>query len=206
MPIYDNLVDVFPTPVYKDKMSIQVSKEELDHLYQLETKTNYGNSSSIDQYILDDPKLSNIKSNLEEKVKEYFKEVYKPNDSIEIYITQSWLNHSKPGEHHHKHCHPNSFISGVFYLSAESSVDKIWFYKREYAQISIVPTEFNPWNSDSWWIPVETNDLVLFPSATEHMVETVEENNSRNTRTSIAFNTFVKGNIGSYGASNELKL
>jgi predicted 2-oxoglutarate/Fe(II)-dependent dioxygenase YbiX len=49
------------------------------------------------------------------------------------------------------------------------------------------------YNSDSWWVPVETGNLVLFPSSTSHMVEDVVADK---TRISIAFNTFVRGDLG----------
>jgi hypothetical protein len=52
-------------------------------------------------------------------------------------LTQSWLNYTKPGQFHHKHAHPNSFISGVLYMKAARQRDKIYFYKDGYKQISL---------------------------------------------------------------------
>ena len=39
--------------------------------------------------------------------------------SIHLKITQSWINFTKKGEYHHPHAHPNSLISGVFYVEAD---------------------------------------------------------------------------------------
>jgi hypothetical protein len=42
----------------------------------------------------------------------------------------------------------------------------------------------------TWFFPVETGNLFMFPSSTTHQVETKQGNN---TRISLAFNTFYKG-------------
>ena len=128
-----------------------------------------------------------------EAMLEYFKTVHEPKDDVSLYITQSWANYTDPGQYHHKHAHPNSFISGVFYPQADRSVDKIYFYKSGYERIKVAPQNWNHWNSESWWFEVGAGDLILFPSNLEHMVETKVGNE---TRVSIAFNTFLKGHIG----------
>ena len=72
--------------------------------------------------------------------------------------------------------------------------DKIYFYKDGYERIKVPAAEFNPYNSESWWFEVGAGDLILFPSHLTHMVETKVGDE---TRISIAFNTFLKGYIGS---------
>ena len=70
--------------------------------------------------------------------------------------------------------------------------------------IDIAEEDRNIWNSKAWYIPVEKNVLVLFPSWLEH---SVEENKKQTTdRISISFNTFTKGRFGSNEQSNELIL
>ena len=64
-------------------------------------------------------------------------------------------------------------------------------------------TKFNLWNSDTWFFSVKTGMLVMFPSSTIHQVETKK---GKNTRISLAFNTFYKGMIGSNSALTELIL
>ena len=97
------------------------------------------------------------------------------------------------GEFHHKHEHPNSYLSGVLYINADPEKDKIYFYKNGYKRISLPTNNYNPFNSESWWFSVGTCDMVIFPSYLTHMVEQTE---SKDTRISIAFNTFLKGYIG----------
>ena len=62
---------------------------------------------------------------------------------------------------------------------------------------------FNIFNSDSWWLPVETGKILIFPANAPHAVHTKEENHSR---ISLSFNTFFKGTIGKAARLTELKL
>ena len=125
---------------------------------------------------------------------EYFKSVHAPQFDVTPYITQSWSNYTEPGQYHHKHAHPNSIISGVFYPQANKETDRIYFYKDGYERIKIPTENWNHWNSESWWFDVGAGDLIIFPSNLTHMVQTKQGDG---TRISISFNTFVKGYIGS---------
>jgi uncharacterized protein (TIGR02466 family) len=107
-------------------------------------------------------------------------------------------------EFHHKHTHPNSFISGVFYFQTNDETDKIYFFEDSYKQFKIPAREFNNYNSDSWWLPSVTGQLLLFPSRMTHMVETRLE--TQYTRMSMSFNTFLVGKLGSGDELTELIL
>jgi hypothetical protein len=63
--------------------------------------------------------------------------------------------------------------------------------------------EFNPFNSIEWSVNVKDNTLLLFPSQLYHGVA---PNFSNNNRISIAFNTFVKGQISDATSGAELYL
>ena len=69
----------------------------------------------------------------------------------------------------------------------------------------IVPEieKYNICNSSTWWFPLKTGQLIMFPSSTPHEVETKKGDN---TRVSLAFNTFYKGILGSNVKSTELIL
>jgi hypothetical protein len=81
----------------------------------------------------------------------------------------------------------------VFYVQADKAKDRIYFYRNGYQQIKFPPSDWNVWNSESWWFDVGSCDLILFPSSLTHMVPTVE---SEQTRISLSFNTFPVGNVG----------
>ena len=182
---------LFPTAVtfYKHK---GITEKEIKFIAKQETRGNTGNTTSIDNNILENREMKKLKQFIEKSLKEYFQNIYVPKNNVEPYITQSWCNYTKEGQYHHKHAHPNSFISGVFYVQADKTKDKIYFYKEEYKQIKIPAKEYNLFNSESWWFETGTNDLVVFPSNLTHMVEKVVGKE----RISLSFNTFLKGYIG----------
>jgi len=199
---------IFPTPIYTTKIDRGFTKQELQFVKEQKKhcSNNQGNINTKDNYILNRKEFKNIKKFLDKHCKEYLDTVICPKNNIELYITQSWLNYTEANQFHHKHEHPNSVVSGVFYFDSDVKNDKILFsHSRGYQQISpeIDKEKFNLWNSRTWFFPVETGNLFMFPSSTTHQVETKKGNN---TRISLAFNTFYKGSVGSNTALTELIL
>lgn len=195
--------NLFPTPVGRYELGRDLNAKELSFLKNQETRSNMGNTTSIDNTILKNKELTQLRDFIETKVSEYFTTIYNPKHKVNLKITQSWTNYTENGQYHHKHAHPNSFVSGVFYIQATKEKDKIYFYKDGYEQIKFPPTEWNVWNSESWWFEVGTGDLVLFPSSLTHMVQTLDHDQ---TRISLAFNTFPVGAIGEEVDLTGLKL
>ena len=199
---------VFPTPIYTTKMDRGFTKQELQFVDNQKNKCteNKGNINTKDNYILNRKEFKNIKKFLDKHCKDYLDTIICPKDNIELYITQSWLNYTEKDQYHHTHAHPNSVVSGVFYFDSDKKKDKILFsHSRGYQQISLKKNKekFNLWNSGTWFFPVETGDLFMFPSSTTHQVETKK---GTNTRISLAFNTFYKGSVGSNKDLTELIL
>ena len=185
--------NLFPTPVGLYELGRDLTAKELSFLKNQETRNNMGNTTSTNNTILKDKELTQLRDFIETKVSEYFTTVYNPKHKVNLKITQSWTNYTEPGQYHHKHAHPNSFVSGVFYIQADNNKDKIYFFRDGYEQIKFPPSEWNVWNSESWWFEAETGKLILFPSSLTHMVQTVEADQ---TRISLSFNTFPVGNVG----------
>jgi uncharacterized protein (TIGR02466 family) len=194
--------NLFPTPVQFFKLDRELKKKEHSFLLNQKQRKNSGNATSVNNYILKEKELFNLKSFLELSLNKYFKEICKPSTDVKPYITQSWVNYCKKGEFHHIHTHPNSFISGIFYVQADVNKDKIYFFKDGYKQLLIPTNDFNLYNSTSWWFEVKTGDLILFPSSLTHKVETVETD----LRISLSFNTFLKGTLGVNNDLSELIL
>ena len=195
--------NLFPTPVGSFELGRDLSKLEQKFLFNLETRTNMGNVTSTNNYVLRDNRLSSLRLFLNNSLQEYFQATMSPQDNIKLEITQSWINYTKTGQYHHKHTHPKSVISGVFYIQASKEIDKLFFYNESYQQIKIVPKEFHVYNSESWWLPVETGQLLLFPSSLTHMVATTS---GEDDRISMSFNTFYKGKLGDEVALTGLTL
>ena len=187
-----NLYSIFPTPVAKFELGRDYTAEEMAFVDSQPTHKNMGNTTSNDRYVLRHDTMTSLKAFAEASVNEYLRLIYAPKHEVALRLTQSWLNYTKPGEFHHKHAHPNSFVSGVLYLKAARAKDKIYFYRDGYQQIKLPTDQYNPHNSESWWFEVGSGDLMLFPSSLTHMVEPVQGNE----RVSLAFNTFPVGYVG----------
>jgi uncharacterized protein (TIGR02466 family) len=196
--------NLFPTPVFRTNIGRAFTKKELLFIDQNrnDTYSNEGNITSSNTYVLEKEPLKKLKQYCLDCTSVFLQNVHKPNCDVTPFITQSWLNWTEPGEYHHVHAHQNSFISGVLYLHAEEE-DKIKFWKSGYEQIKLETNDYNIYNSNSWWFPVNTGDIILFPSSTLHSVEKTE---SKKTRVSLAFNTFLSGNIGDQKTLRELKI
>ena len=184
---------LFPTPVCCFDLGRDLSFREKKLLLNQDQNPNASNTTSVDRNLLENTKLSSLRKFVETSLDEYIKEICSPAQDIKLRITQSWASYTKPGQHHHKHFHPNSLISGVFYVKTNKDSDRIYFYRDGYQQIKLPVDQWNLFNSDSWWLAAETGQLLLFPSFLTHMVETVEGDD---TRVSLSFNTFPVGYIG----------
>ena len=190
-----NLQGIFPTPLLFAKFYRPYNKEELEFFDECskDVTENTGNTTSQNRYVLDHPVMKEIRDYMQFYVNYYMDKVYAPKNDVEAYFTQTWLNYTKTGQYHHKHAHPNSWISGCLYINADREKDRITFYNDRYNRIDLPTENFNAFNSQSWWYSVGTGDIVLFPSYLTHMVE---QTVSTETRVSIAVNTFLKGYIG----------
>jgi uncharacterized protein (TIGR02466 family) len=185
------IISLFPQALYKSKFRL-LTPEELDiiHNYPV-SKQALGNHTSQDPYFLNSDGLAQLKNDVKQHIDLYVKEIMKV--SWELYLTNSWKNLTRPTDQHIIHNHTNSIISGVLYIKSSYIQPTISFNRMESPYLlSFEPTEFTPFNSNEWTMPVEDGDIILFPSKLFHYVKT---NESDKDRLSIAFNTFAQGNI-----------
>jgi uncharacterized protein (TIGR02466 family) len=203
--VESNINGIFPTPIYISKLGRKLTNKELSFIdkTKLDVYKNEGNTTSNDNYILNSKAFSSLKEDLDLRVQDYFEKVLSTTDAVTPYITQSWLNYTETNQFHHKHQHPNSLVSGVFYINCHEELDKIKFFNDKYSTIKPEVKDWNIWNSTSWWFSVKTGDVILFPSSLTHMVETKQGDN---TRISLAFNVFIKGTVGNNKNLTELIL
>lgn len=199
---------LFPTPIYTRNIDRKFDKKEINFVKEQKNHSikNTGNLHTADNYILNRSELKKIKKFLEGCCQSYLEKIICPKNSIKLYITQSWLNYTDEKQYHHAHSHANSVVSGVLYFNVDKKNDSIKFYAPlTYRQISPETDEnkYNFWNSDTWVFPVNTGQLLMFPSSTTHQVD---EKKGSNTRISLSFNTFYEGTLGSNRFLTELKL
>ena len=190
--IQANISGIFPVPIYITNLGRKFTKQEIDFFVKT-TRSNSGNTTSIDSYVLDKKPFSKLKKYILKNLDNYFKKIIDPLENVKPYITQSWINYTKPNQYHHIHRHSNSIVSGVLYLDVDVNYDKIFFVNDTHDSILIQPKNFNVFNSKNWFFPVKTGELILFPSDAAHYVENKK---GENTRISLSFNTFIKGKLG----------
>lgn len=198
-----DITGLFPTPISLSKER-SPTPSELSYMLQLEKMPNYANNISGFKQVLDSEELSDLKRMIQDRVDLFFNTVYCPKDAS-LVITQSWCNYSDQGQGHHQHCHPNSAISGVYYPQAES-VDKLSFHTPliPHLQMRVDPITENEFTAFKLDVEIQTGVLVMFPSYLEHSVDPVKDREE--TRISLSFNTFYKGQLGDDANATGLKL
>ena len=181
------------------------------------TTENIFNYSSTETYILDKG-LSEIRFFIEKSIRTYVETViiggkYDEYD-FDFRITQSWLNKTlRNSDGHHIHNHPNSFISGVFYVRVKPDVDYIVFSRPNQQFFQFPIKEYNTFNSYQWSVGVSEGQLLLFPSTLIHEVKPPKVSNMISSdddayadRISLSFNVFPTGRIGDSINLNELRI
>lgn len=202
-PVVKNeVLSLFSVPVGRYMIPTELTKKQTNFILKQTQRNNLGNTTSTNHNILERKELQSLKQSIFDKVIEFFKQVYDPKYDVTLRITQSWINYTKQGQFHHKHRHPNSYISGIYYVDTIET-DKVFFHNDRSQTIDLPPSSWNNWNSKSWWLEATKGTLIIFPSFLEHNVETL---NSDHTRISLSFNTFPVGTIGEEQDLTGLKL
>ncbi len=196
---------IFPTPVMRTGIGRSFTDGEKDFFARMQgnPRPNVLNTRCVDTHVLNAPEMQSLRAAVAESIAQFGRKVISSDPRHEFYLTQSWLNYTKPGESHHRHHHTNSLISGVLYVSADKEADGITFYRGNSSQIMVTDKGLNWYSAPSWRFSVATGDLVLFPS---YLTHSVEQTGGNHTRISLAFNAFVRGEIGAEESLNSLSL
>ena len=189
----DELLMVFPTPVqiYKHEDSIE---KELKYIEGVEWKQQVANANfkTKDSYLTKHEQLKNIVSFFKECIDDYCNTII--NSEQRLVITQLWGNRNPKGSKHHEHVHPNSIISGVFYLRQDPKLPPIQFSKSNQEAMKLDPRKYNSYNAETFLLPCTSGELILFPSNLRHSVPV---NQGDEERISLSFNTFSVDALGS---------
>ena len=187
-----------PTAVYKDKLGYKLTSQQKDVLHNL---VIHPNELSEEMGILDRPEFKPMKDIVFSHVEKYEKDVCGFKSSLSFKLTESWYRETVPGHNHPDHNHPNSMLSGVVYLNVPKGdksheginlihIENRGVFKNHEFRYDYTPTKYNQITT---FVPVETGDIVLFPSYLYHFVT---HNESRNeSRRVISFNTFIQGRM-----------
>ena len=169
--------------------------EIVNYVKGLQYETTNGsidNSQSVDSFVLNKDIFSNFNEFIEDCVKEYTDKIFVTDQ--ELNVTQSWVNRTEIGQEHHYHDHPNSILSGVFFLKSGSPIK---FLNNRYHSFQLEHKKnvnsYNQYNQNAYEFPSEPRILILFPSYLTHYVPV----NTGGDRYSLSFNTFPSGSFGS---------
>tara|TARA_R110000822_G_scaffold95919_2_gene218812 strand:- start:507 stop:1133 length:627 start_codon:yes stop_codon:yes gene_type:complete len=200
--IKKELLQLFAIPLLITKYENNLSKElAFVEKFKYDPNGMNGNFRSKDSYVFDKKQLSNIKKFCQHSLDIFTKEIMQAKE--QLIITQSWCNTNPKGSVHHEHIHPNSIVSGVFYFRIDKHLPPIMFSKTQFEILKLNFEKFNSVNSETFYLPVVSGELILFPS---HLRHSVPRNTSDEVRISLSFNTFAKESLGSRDSLTELNL
>ena len=197
---------LFPYPLMVCGKDYEFTSADKEFIAGLDMIDNTGNLMSKDDRVLDNDEFSDLKKFIDEQIFNFKKNLLRIKDENEIYITQSWVNITGPSGYHPKHKHQNSIISGVIYVDEndDGSLPPIRFHRTlEMFSLDFSFDELNEFNASAREFDPSQGKLMLFPSLLEH---DVAENTSDRMRTSISFNTFVRGKVGGSRQLTEVEI
>ena len=175
---------------------LDYSVEEIEILCQQERKkdskgvikSNLGGWQSDNIIYPDSPFF--FLSNIEEICQKFFKEVLMFNESI--HMINAWININPKYTSNNVHTHPESALSGVYYIKTPEECGDIIFYhpsnelmQRDWSVCRYSKKQFLASNSPRWAITPKKGVLYIFPSWLGHCVDS---NKSEEERISISFN------------------
>lgn len=104
-----------------------------------------------------------------------------------------WLTSSNPGSFAHKHAHPCSIVSGLYYLTDHERSETVFEYNDPW--LDGVDWLYHPdeIKNPSLKIKPESGKLIIWKSNFIHSVNIHRETKPRHT---VAFNTFIDGWLG----------
>jgi len=189
------VLQLFSMPVAICHQSFTPTKQMFDKIKKINKfRPNEGkNKSSLDTKILEDEIFKPLKTFVTGHLKNYAHRFFHIKEKVNFYVTQSWLNFNDKETYHHLHSHPNSIISGVYYFSGENT--NITFHRDRglFPGFLFDYNKFDIFNSEEYTVDIKPGQLILFPSSLKHSVKI---NTSSKQRISLAFNSFITGDIG----------
>lgn len=193
---------LFPTAIFTDKnKELIVPCNELFKKCLTWNSTPDGFQTTLAEYspqqavVLWDPSNEPETLQLVEFIKQSvykFLEENSQQTTYEVSVPNIWFNQMQSGNYHKIHTHYGYTFSGCYYVSCPEESSQIMLYDHIYDGFFHVVNrvkEFTPGNSHSWWIPVDTGTIILFPSYLKHSVLPAE---FEGLRKSIAFDVVLR--------------
>jgi len=189
IPIFGTWVGVAPI----HSLNIQSA---LEYVQVCDEEYAYGGdngSVTVTQRLLDAEIFKDVKLECEILSHEYARQQGHQVEAVRI--TSSWGNTLKKNEPIHVHMHPNSYVSGVFYLTDGAPLNFHSPFQTEDLFTLRPLVQWEEHNECTWQVlklPIKAGYAILFPSRLKHHVDM----NTNDYRYSVAFNTMPTGSIG----------
>ena len=194
-------------PIAAEQTKFLLNDSEKKALLKLKYHGADGSVQVSDDYrILERKSLKRVKEFIISKVDQYKKDILCIDNKL--CLTQSWSTINKKGSQHHKHTHPNTFISLVYYVDCdENSGDLIFKTPRSsiqegyYFNFKII--ENNEYNSSGWKFNTRPGYICIFPGQVEHYSTPHQGDKDR---IIIGANFFVESALGDYNNTDRMIL
>ena len=203
-----NIELIFPTAIgIVDNDNFEDHSTLLDLEYKV-TEASHGQfEQSEDTYVLDNH-VPNLRNWIQQQLDNYSK--YALSTHQKLKFTQSWcLKHNDSRQEVFPHSHPNSIISGAYYVAAEEESANLTFHRKNINMSPSVIWEMDqemiataPWNFHWKKVASQQGRLVLFPSQLMHSVDGKKPIDG--TRCVLSFNSWFEGGIGNDDKLNRL--
>jgi len=187
MPLFPRTTIVGKLDLDHEKMTENIAKE-------FSREVNWHDEDPFNKtqpYLYKDPKYKKLSDEILNLVRYVCEDIFSY-ENVNPEISLMWGTATPKGGSVHRHYHPNSILSGVYYPQNIEYTEIRFFsphrptilpkirYKSVYSSVTM---EYKP----------QQGDVVLFPSDLDHDVPI---NTSDEVRYSIAFNIFFRGEMG----------
>jgi len=189
---------LFPTPLLETKL--EVTEDLLNYVSNIDYKRTASNDGfmSMDSNVLESPELLHFKKEIDKKINIYFHGVCNYDYKARPELSSSWVVVHRPGDFALEHYHCNAVISGIWYLKTPENCGDICFVNpgnQPFGSMLVFDVkEHNNINAHDFSIKPKKDAMYLFPAQLKHYVR---RNESEDTRISLAFNYFIRGEVKS---------
>ena len=191
-----HLLNLGAIPIAYERNVYSITKKELNIVKKAKYRKRFhGLHLSENISVLENKTLTTLKKFMVKKAEEYTRDVLAIKN--QIYLTHSWSTINHTNSFHEPHEHPNAFISIVYYAQCKESFVRFLLNRipiGEGFNFDFTIDKYNIYNSQTWDLPVEAGDIVIFPGHVRHG-STI--NTSKLPRIIVGANFFIKGKIGS---------
>ena len=156
---------IFPTIIlcYKNPDFLKTNKKITEILKLSEFyKGTTGVDQTVDNHLHEHSNFKDLFNWIQECITDYKNAFELSCDGLAPCI--SWVNKSNSKSEHKEHTHPNSYLSGIYYLSENPS--PTYFASPVSEQIMIMSNR-----QDVWTCFGNAGDLILFPSTLLHWTQ-----------------------------------